>query len=233
MNQENHNEEINNTDYKSIGQIISIIASLLLIYFLFFFDTSVSAGSGYRVNNLGLMQDKQNFIIFSSVVLLIGVFLYLKDYSNKNINFVEPVINESQIASYEAEKDLDSDAYKIFLVAKYKVRKNEVLGKYEFNNQLFDNVDFALEHVHKIEISEDKFIIDSNVLKKKEEEEILSKMLHNDNQYIEFLSKKGYKLDERIIANGKIIWKFSSVTGNGSFEFNNIEDLIKFLNNFK
>ena len=110
MNQENHNEEINNTDYKSIGQIISIISSLLLIYFLFFFDTSVSAGSGYRVNNLGLMQDKQNFIIFSSVVLLIGVFLYLKDYSNKNINFVEPVINESQIASYEAEKDLYSDA---------------------------------------------------------------------------------------------------------------------------
>ena len=179
------------------------------------------------------MQDKQNFIIFSSVLLLIGVFLYLKDYSNKDVNFVETTIDESKIISFDAEKDLNSDAYKIFLVAKYKVRKNEVLGKYEFNNQLFDNVDYALEHVHKIEISEDKSVAENNLLKKKFEEEILSKMLHNDNQYIEFLSKKGYKLDERVISDGKVIWKFSSVAGNGSFEFNNIEDLIGFSNNFK
>ena len=119
-NEESSNTE-ENVDYKSIGQIIFVISSLLLIYFLFIFDTSISAGSGYRVNNLGLMQDKQNYIIFSSVLLLIGVFLYLKDYSNKDNALIRSSDDESQIGLYDKEKDLNSDAYKIFLVAKYKI----------------------------------------------------------------------------------------------------------------
>ena len=236
MNQENNNEENNNkenVDYKSIGQIVFVISAVLLAYFLFFFDTSVSVGSGYRVNNLGLMQDKQNYIIFSSVLLLIGIFLYLKDYSSKDNTVLESSPKEPLKNSYDKEKDLNSDAYKIFLVAKYKLRKNDVLNKYEFNDQLFDNVDFALEHVHQIEISNDNFVNENNFLKKKQEEEVLSKISNKDEQYIEFLSKKGYKLDERIIANGTIVWKFSSKTGNGSFEFSKIEDLISFANNFK
>ncbi len=37
-------------------------------------DTSVSTSTGYgRVNNIGLMNDKQNYIIVSSVLLLAGI----------------------------------------------------------------------------------------------------------------------------------------------------------------
>jgi peptidoglycan/LPS O-acetylase OafA/YrhL len=66
--------------------IIAGIASL--VYFLFFFDTSVAVPTqeftgGGRVNNLGLLQDRQNGIIVSSVALMIGVIIAVAESLKK------------------------------------------------------------------------------------------------------------------------------------------------------
>ena len=46
-------------------------------------DTSVFSGSGYnRVNNIGLMQQQQNVLIVSGLVVLIGFFMT----KNKNMD---------------------------------------------------------------------------------------------------------------------------------------------------
>jgi hypothetical protein len=45
-----------------------------LVYFMFFFDTTVSSG-GVSVNNIGLLQDRQNGLIVSSVIFLAGIIL--------------------------------------------------------------------------------------------------------------------------------------------------------------
>jgi hypothetical protein len=38
-------------------------------------DTSVPSGMFERVNNMGLMQDKQNFLIVSALIFLVGVVM--------------------------------------------------------------------------------------------------------------------------------------------------------------
>lgn len=50
-----------------IAGIIGLVAALAM-------DTSVSTGLG-RVNNLGLMQDQQNYIIITSVIILGGLVM--------------------------------------------------------------------------------------------------------------------------------------------------------------
>lgn len=51
--------------------IIGIVLALNL-------DTSVSTSAG-RVNNLGLMNDKQNYLILAGVIALIGAVLQVRD----------------------------------------------------------------------------------------------------------------------------------------------------------
>ena len=50
------------------------------------------------------------------------------------------------------DKDLTNDAYKIYLVKKYEIEKNDVLSKFICNNRLFATVDEALEFAHSLEI---------------------------------------------------------------------------------
>jgi len=51
-----------------IGGIIALVYSLSM-------DTSVSNSSGGRIHNIGLMNEKQNFVIVSSLILLIGIII--------------------------------------------------------------------------------------------------------------------------------------------------------------
>lgn len=48
-----------------------------LVYFVGFFDKSVAADSGWRVNNFGLMQDRMIGIILCVLSLVIGVLMTL------------------------------------------------------------------------------------------------------------------------------------------------------------
>jgi hypothetical protein len=50
------------------------------------------------------------------------------------------------------DKDLSNDAYKIYLVKKYEIEKNDVLSKFICNDKLFATVDEALEFAHSLEI---------------------------------------------------------------------------------
>jgi hypothetical protein len=81
---------------KKIGMFLIGISIVCLIYFTFIMDTSVKVnykegnnmGLPERVNNIGLMNDKQNFIIVSGVLLITGVLLSLygknEDTENQN-----------------------------------------------------------------------------------------------------------------------------------------------------
>jgi hypothetical protein len=58
---------------KGLGAIVMIMGLLGLI-FAFSMDTSVSTGYG-SVNNLGLMNEKQNYIIVSIGAIFLGFFM--------------------------------------------------------------------------------------------------------------------------------------------------------------
>lgn len=63
------------------GPIITILGSLMLVYFFALFDTSVALPdrdgqeAGRRVNNIGLMNDRQNGILVGGVLLIAGIVL--------------------------------------------------------------------------------------------------------------------------------------------------------------
>lgn len=50
------------------------------------------------------------------------------------------------------DKNLSNDAYKIYLVKKYEIEKNDVLAKFICNDRLFATVDEALEFAHSLEV---------------------------------------------------------------------------------
>lgn len=62
---------------RTFGWLLLTAGALLAIYSLAVFDPSVASPGGMRVNNLGLLQDKQNMLIAGSVVVVIGVLMVL------------------------------------------------------------------------------------------------------------------------------------------------------------
>jgi len=59
----------------AIGTLLIIIGTIALIS-SFMMDTSVALFND-RINNIGLMADKQNYIVISGLILLIGVLINL------------------------------------------------------------------------------------------------------------------------------------------------------------
>jgi len=61
---------------KSITGTLLIVIGIIALLSSLMMDTSVAVLDG-RINNIGLMADKQNYIIISGLMLLIGVFITL------------------------------------------------------------------------------------------------------------------------------------------------------------
>jgi len=68
-------------------------------------DTSVSTSLGGRIHNIGLMNEKQNYIIVSSVILLVGIlttfFRRLKHTSNASNNISIPETTKCPLCAEE------------------------------------------------------------------------------------------------------------------------------------
>jgi hypothetical protein len=71
---------------KVLGALLFLGGIAFAVYYFAYFDPSVPVPTtaifgqvigGGRVNNIGLMQDRQNGLIFSSVAVLVGLLLVL------------------------------------------------------------------------------------------------------------------------------------------------------------
>ena len=56
-----------------IAGYIAIAVGLIFAIAALFMDVSVDVGNGYRVNNIGLMASKQNYLIFGGMLAIAGV----------------------------------------------------------------------------------------------------------------------------------------------------------------
>lgn len=61
---------------KIIGYIAIAIGIIFAVSALFM-DVTVAAGDGYRVNNIGLMSSRQNYMIFGGFVAIAGLIITL------------------------------------------------------------------------------------------------------------------------------------------------------------
>jgi hypothetical protein len=141
---------------KTIGYWLLVIGGLILIWAMFIFDTSVAVDAYRRVNNLGLLNDQRNYSLIGGFIAIVGVFFIFKnDGEDKSNQSIQPssdspmkhVINHPQKNDlvFNGDKNLDNDAYKIFLSKKYNIKRNDLFNKFEVNNsKLFDTLDDAL-----------------------------------------------------------------------------------------
>jgi hypothetical protein len=103
-----------------------------------------------------------------NIVLFAGLFFtmlgsYLRYYSRQSVsvsnqpghqstqnvsvaNFESNNANQEETAAidFDGEKAITNSAYKIYLVKKYSIEKNEVLGQFILGDELFDTIDEAL-----------------------------------------------------------------------------------------
>ncbi|TAJ84574.1 DUF2628 domain-containing protein [Reyranella sp.] len=78
---------------------------------------------------------------------LIGQGYVLADTDAANQRAAMAVnMSPAAMGARPGSRDLTSDAYRIFLVKKYKIEKNDALGKMVVGERLFDTIDEALAY---------------------------------------------------------------------------------------
>ena len=56
---------------------LAILIGVIFAVFALFMDVTVATDDGYRVNNLGLMSSRQNYMIFGGFVAIAGIIIAL------------------------------------------------------------------------------------------------------------------------------------------------------------
>ena len=140
---------------KTIGLILITGGILLMIYALMFMDTSIavdyqggnSFGLPERVNNLGLMAQRQNYMIASGVSIIIGLVLFfLPTYRTENIPIYE---NENKKCSQCAEQ-VRKEA-KICRFCNYTFTEEELKEtQMEIEQNELDNMNISYEERDKL-----------------------------------------------------------------------------------
>lgn len=70
-----HGDSHGGSGANHFGVVLGVIGALALVYFAFFFDTSVTTSDGTTVVNLGLSNDRLVGVIAGGVIMLSGVVL--------------------------------------------------------------------------------------------------------------------------------------------------------------
>jgi hypothetical protein len=69
--------------------------------------------------------------------------------NNKNITLDK--VSEVSLLNFDGDKSLENDSYKIYLVKKYGIEKNEALGKIICQGKLFEDTEQALQHAAELD----------------------------------------------------------------------------------
>jgi hypothetical protein len=155
--------------------ILCMIGGTIWVLISFNLDTSVSTGLG-RVNNLGLMADRQSYLTMAMGTIVVGVLLFIFGGKNSTKQFsstpdVSPdaSTNKSDAPKnksfYEGKRDIDVDGYKLYLVKTFQITKNDVLGQFVLGEQLFPTLEESLRKADQLDRA-----LQAEVTKRKEEE---------------------------------------------------------------
>lgn len=140
---------------KALGYCL-LVAGGIYIVIAFNMDVSVSTPSTYvpgygrigggDVANLDLMQQRQNHLIVACLITLIGALLSVfgKDSEKPEQENASKRNTPPANAAFDGDANLASDPYRLWLVDKYQITRNEVFGRFVFGEQTFESLDDAL-----------------------------------------------------------------------------------------
>ena len=90
---------------------------------------------------LGIISGSTLGIIVGIISLPVGAYMR---YLSKQAVTVESISEKIQ-KQFVGKRTLENETYKLYLVEKYGIKKNETLDKYVFNDEPYDNLNKALE----------------------------------------------------------------------------------------
>lgn len=150
---------------KKFGILLLIIGSITLFRALNM-DTSIATETkGIRVNNIGLINDKQNMITAAGIAIIVGaIFTALAGKNSQNgSNYLNQTAYHTAAIKLKennffagTQTDLSNDEYIIWLVSRYGIERNETLGGLILNKKVFPSIEEALIHadsLYKAELS--------------------------------------------------------------------------------
>lgn len=129
--------------------IFCVTFGCLLALYAFNYETTVVSAGGMRVNNIGLIAERQNLMMLAVCAIVVGTMIAIRSKTNKGGSTSEhstsPVGTYPVMESfYEGERDLSSGPYKLYLVTKFGISKNETLEQFVSSGELFNSLDEAL-----------------------------------------------------------------------------------------
>ncbi len=117
-------------------------------------DTSVATGDlGMRVINIGLMNDKQNLLIFFAVVCIVGALFAAIGWNHTpGQDAIEPARNnDGKIGTatapqslFDGRRDISLPGYQLFLTKRFGIEKNNTLDKFVIGSDVFDDLSAVL-----------------------------------------------------------------------------------------
>ncbi len=138
---------------KKMGFVVLAIGILGLLFTLAM-DTSVATGDfGRRVNNIGLMSDKQNLLIFFAVACVVGALFTASGWNQApRQDPIEPARNNiakfgtatAQQSLFDGRRDISLPGYQLFLTKRFSIEKNNTLDKFVIGNDVFDDLPMVL-----------------------------------------------------------------------------------------
>jgi len=142
---------------RNLGYAMVAIGVVWLLI-AFNMETSVpTSGGGYyglpdRVENIGLIAQRQNHLIVASLITLIGVLLAIFGGQIKlapaNTAAAPAIVSDEPAI----DRDLTSDAYRLWLAERYQVQRNELFDKFVFDSKTYATLDDALAAAHAVEL---------------------------------------------------------------------------------
>lgn len=131
------------------------------------------------------------------------------------------------------ERSIDNDAYKLHLIEKYKITKNEVLNQFVLSSKIYETIGDVLNAAHNIEMQESMAAEEKLRTSTEKISEKISALSDQAKSYLEVILRNGYKLEETLIKNNSLIWVFQAKSNGSRFEINSIEELRSLAGNFK
>lgn len=155
---------MNASRMKNTG-ILLLVVGFIWLFLALRMNTTVTTGGemvgsiwvpSRTVHNIGLQDERRNQMLLGGLVTLAGVLLFgfgsIRAGQEGLLlrgNVKPPVVPEPP-----CPRDLALEAYRVWLVARYEIVRNEVLNGYVCRDKVFAGADEALTHAHGLELSE-------------------------------------------------------------------------------
>jgi hypothetical protein len=134
--------------------ILIVCAGVACLLFAMNMDTSVATSGGLyvpsRVENIGLIAQRQNYLFGAGLITLIGALMAIFGGPRPPLQIAD--LPRSSVPDQPpGQRDIGQDSDRLWLAAKYDIRRNEVFDRFVLADQTFEDLDSALEQAHAAE----------------------------------------------------------------------------------